>query len=161
MVLHFVIQGTVFYVVVFLLNKKFNSYIDIVNDVVIIKTVILIVSTGVFLGTIQYWHYFLFEATDLRSMTFTPKSHYIICRCPRLSQINVSREYFSRVKTGVTSKQQKPFSFLPLLFICINIETQIRQQISTFKDSQRLKSVPSDNKLFCCRIDFVRSDRIY
>ena len=103
--------------------------------------------------------YILFS--DLRYMTFTPKSHYIICRCPRLSQINVSREYFSRVKTGVTSKQQKPFSFLPLLFICINIETQIRQQISTFKDSQRLKSVPSDNKLFCCRIDFVRSDRIY
>ena len=99
--------------------------------------------------------------SDLRYMTFTPKSHYIICRCPRLSQINVSREYFSRVKTGVTSKQQKPFAFLPLLFICINIETQIRQQISTFKDSQRLKSVPSDNKLFCCRIDFVRSDRIY
>ena len=51
--LHVVIQGTVFYVVVFLLNKKFNSYVDIVNDVVIIKTVIIIVSTGVFLRTVQ------------------------------------------------------------------------------------------------------------
>jgi len=48
-----VTQGTVFYVTVFLLNKKLNSYVDIVNDVVIIKTVIIIVSTGVFLGTIR------------------------------------------------------------------------------------------------------------
>ena len=57
--------------------------------------------------------YILFS--DLQYMTSTPKSHYIICRCPRLSQSNVSREYFSRVKTGVTSKQQKPFSFLPTI----------------------------------------------
>ena len=48
-------------------------------------------------------------------MTSTPKSHYIIWRCPRLSQSNVSWKYFSRVKTRGTSKQQEPFSFLPTI----------------------------------------------